>query len=100
MKTCGFCGGSGQSQEHLWPERIRKLVIETRGEDGKRYLVEHERHGMTTRFQSTKLATKIGMPCQSCNNGWNRVELMRPITVLTIVPPRILRGQLGTYVPV
>lgn len=76
-KTCGFCGCGFRtvSQEHLWPEWIRKIVIETRGEEGKRYLVEHERHGTTTRFQSTKLATKIGMPCQTCNNGWmSRLE--------------------------
>lgn len=69
-RQCGFCWGFGVSKEHLWPEWILRIILETRGEQGKKHIVEHERHGNTTRFESMKLETKIGMPCEDCNNGW------------------------------
>ena len=36
----------------------------------KQFVVEHERHGKTSRFETSSLATRVGMPCESCNNGW------------------------------
>jgi hypothetical protein len=69
-RQCGFCGGSGVSKEHLWPQWVLKIILKTRGEEGKKYIVEHERHGRTTRFETTNIETKVGMPCEGCNNGW------------------------------
>lgn len=70
-KVCGFCGGPGVTQEHVWPDWLRKVVLESRGGGkGKKFGAEIERGGKRKRFRAEKLETKVGMPCEACQNGW------------------------------
>src|SRR5262245_61105223 len=70
-RTCGFCGRPRCSKEHLWPKWVLKIIRDVRGTDAeKEFVVEHEKRGKTIRFRSTNMETKVGMPCEKCNNGW------------------------------
>jgi hypothetical protein len=67
MRTCGFCGGSGVNQEHVLPNRLRKLILNARGR--KHFDAEIERGGETHRFRNPTLEIKVGTRCEGCNRG-------------------------------
>ena len=71
MRVCGFCNGPGVNQEHVWPDWLRKVILESRAAGGmKHFHAEIERGGETKKFKSPKLEMKVGMPFESCNHGW------------------------------
>lgn len=71
MRLCGFCGGPGVSKEHVWPDWLRKVILESRVTGGmKLFRAEIERGGKTNHFKSASLEIQVGMPCKSCNNRW------------------------------
>lgn len=91
MRVCGFCGGSGVNQEHVWPDWLRKVILESRAAGGmKHFHAEIERAGETKKFKSSKLEIKVGMPCESCNHGWmSGLESQ----VGTFMPQMVYRGE-------
>jgi len=69
--VCGFCGGSGVTKEHVWPDWLRKLILDSRSSIGqKTFTMEVENAARTARFASTTLESTVKMPCAMCNNGW------------------------------
>ena len=69
--TCGFCGGPGVTKEHVWPDWLRRLILESRTEAGqKSFTMEVERGKKTSRFSSSTLEVTVRMPCAKCNSGW------------------------------
>jgi len=69
--TCGFCGLPAVTKEHVWPDWLRRLILESRTEVGqKSFTMEVERGKKTTRFSSRALEATVHMPCARCNNGW------------------------------
>src|SRR5260221_11918341 len=68
---CGFCGGPGVTKEHVWPDWLRKVILESRTSSGqKRFHAEIETGGATRQFKSETLQMTVKMPCRICNNGW------------------------------
>lgn len=69
--TCGFCGGPGVTKEHVWPDWLRKRILDSRDSAGqKTFTMEVENAARTKRFASTTLESTVRMPCAKCNNGW------------------------------
>ena len=69
--VCGFCGSEGVNKEHIWPDWLRKVTLESRGATGqKRFKAEIERDNVTKEFQSSGLQMTVRMPCEKCNSGW------------------------------
>lgn len=55
----------------MWPDWLRKVILESRASGGmKHFHAEIERGGDTKKFKSPKLEIRVGMPCESCNQGW------------------------------
>jgi len=70
-KTCGFCGGPGVTKQHLWPDWLRKAILDSQGGGkGKKSGAANERGGKTKRPKTDKLDTTVVMPCTACTNGW------------------------------
>lgn len=68
---CGFCGALGVTKEHVWPDWLRKVILESRTSSGKkRFRAEIESGGAAKQFKSESLEMTVKMPCRSCNNGW------------------------------
>ena len=56
MRACGFCGNPDVSQEHVWADWLRKVILASRAEGGaKRFRAEIEREGKTISFQKSDL---------------------------------------------
>jgi len=71
MPGCGFCNNTDVTQEHLWADWLRELILESRSEGGIRtFRAEIEREGELISFAKNDLELTVGMPCRSCNNGW------------------------------
>jgi hypothetical protein len=71
MLVCGFCDNTDITQEHVWANWLRQIIIESRAEGGmKIFRAEIARAGKTISFPKNDLEITVGMPCGSCNNGW------------------------------
>ena len=71
MRLCGFCRGPGVNKEHVWPDWLRKIILDSRATGGqKAFHAQIERGGSTSEFKNPNLEIKVGMPCSSCNGGW------------------------------
>jgi len=71
VDICGFCGGGGVTKEHLWPDWLRKVILQSRtGGSEKLFNAEIERGGKINKFKSASLEMTVGMPCGKCNHGW------------------------------
>ena len=71
MRLCGFCRGPGVNKEHVWPDWLRKIILDSRAMGGqKAFHAQIERGGSTSEFKNPSLEIKVGMPCSSCNGGW------------------------------
>ena len=71
MRVCGFCGGEGINKEHVWPDWMRKVILESRAAGGmKGFHAEIERGGKTSQFKNPTLEIQVGMPCDTCNRSW------------------------------
>ena len=71
MPVCGFCDNRDITQEHVWADWLRKVILDSRAQVGtKTFRAEIERMGKTASFQKDDLEITVGMPCGSCNNGW------------------------------
>ena len=71
MRLCGFCSGEGVNKEHVWPDWLRKIILDSRAIGGqKAFHAQIERGGSTSEFKNPSLEIKVGMPCSSCNGGW------------------------------
>ena len=71
---CGFCGSAGVTKEHIWPNWLRRLILESRAASGmKKFHAEIERNGTTQQYKNPKLEQRVGMPCSACNGGWMSV---------------------------
>jgi hypothetical protein len=71
MRACGFCGDPDVTQEHVWADWLRKVILDSRSEGGmKTFRAEIERGAKTTSFPKSDLEITVGMPCARCNNGW------------------------------
>lgn len=66
------------TKEHLWPDWLRKIILQSRGGGGgKKFAAEFERNGETKRFTTIDLETRVSMPCKGCNERWmNDLENM------------------------
>jgi hypothetical protein len=36
MRLCGFCGGMGVNKEHVWPDWLRKIILDSRAMRGQK----------------------------------------------------------------
>lgn len=71
MPVCGFCHNTDVTQEHIWADWLRKVILDSRAQGGmKTFRAEIERAGKTVSFPKSDLEMTVGMPCGSCNNGW------------------------------
>jgi hypothetical protein len=71
MPVCGFCDNTDITQEHVWADWLRKVILDSRAQGGmKAFRAELERAGRTISFPKSDLEITVGMPCGSCNNGW------------------------------
>ena len=69
--VCGFCGSAGVTKEHIWPNWLRRLILESRAASGMRqFHAEIERDGTTQQYKNPTLEQRVGMPCSACNGGW------------------------------
>ena len=72
--VCGFCGSAGVTKEHIWPNWLRGVILESRAASGmKQFHAEIERDGTTQQYKNPTLEQRVGMPCSACNGGWMSV---------------------------
>lgn len=70
-KTCGFCGSPGATKEHVWPDWLRKVILEVRASAGQRmFTFETQTGGKTKTGKNPDLSVTARMPCSGCNNTW------------------------------
>lgn len=63
MRVCGFCGDPDVTQEHVWADWLRNVILDSRAEGGmKTFRAEIERGGKTTSFPKSDLEITVGMP--------------------------------------
>src|SRR5262245_51718142 len=59
------------TKEHLWPDWLRKVVLESRASGGQKHFhAEIERGGKASQYKNPSLEQRVGMPCRACNGGW------------------------------
>lgn len=80
QKVCIFCGGTGLSKEHFWPDWISKYISKS-GTD-KHTAEVHSGDAKSkpelekkTERQGDLVTKKFRVVCKECNNGWmSRLE--------------------------
>jgi hypothetical protein len=91
MPVCGFCDNTDVTQEHIWADWLRNVILDSRAQGGmKAFRAEIERAGKTISFPKSDLEMTVGMPCGSCNNGWMS-ELEN--TVRPFMTDMVYRGE-------
>jgi hypothetical protein len=67
---CVFCGASRKmSNEHLWPQWIRRLLPADFQQQGIRYDVDTDA-GRIRSFETRIFELKVKDVCKRCNEGW------------------------------
>jgi hypothetical protein len=68
---CMFCGATDQkmSNEHLWPQWIRRLLPPDIQKQGIRYDVDTDA-GKVRSFETRLFELKVKDVCKPCNEGW------------------------------
>src|SRR5262245_15541585 len=63
-RACCFCGASGVTAEHAWPQWIGKLV------DRRPQRTTFGRNNRVITYDAGTRRTRIRVACGDCNSGW------------------------------
>ena len=86
--NCGFCGQAGVTKEHLWPDWLRKVILDSRASGGQKHFhAEIERGGKASQYKNPSLEQRVGMPCGACNSGWMSA-LENDVKAFVLAPER------------
>jgi hypothetical protein len=96
QKFCVYCGGSGMSKEHIFPDWLAPYVPRTRTTNTEHFqLLERDgtpRQELFRKQQGDPYTRKLRVVCQECNNGW--MSRLQTETKPILLP--LLTGQSTT----
>ncbi len=92
QKFCIYCGGTGMSKEHMWPDWLRAYVPRNVASWGQQavtlYRTEDPKHIVRHRTGDPH-AAKLRIVCEDCNTGW--MSRLQEATKTVLVP--LLEGR-------
>ena len=83
---CVFCGTTGLTKEHMWPDWLRAYIPRTANEHREGATIVHldEEEETISRRTGDPHSRRIRCVCRTCNNGW--MSRMQETTKQFLVP--------------